>query len=165
MRLRKLYILRRQGSIAKHLDLRAGTRIGIVYAHNIESPLARWWKPPEVLSCHRGHLAPFVPVHRRLWSLHIARGPRLNFNETKHIRIPSDQVDFPAAARRTKIARHHLIPQLSQMEVRVLLPMRAGPLMPRPRVSRKHPPRNPIQAVNDRSRETGGQHERYRAAL
>src|SRR5207245_4298207 len=98
--LRKPRILRRPGGIPKNFDLRlAGPRLGIVYAYNIESPLARRWEPPPILSCHGRDFASFVPVHSRLRRLDIARRARLNFNETKHIRIPSDQVDFSPALR------------------------------------------------------------------
>ena len=130
----------------------------IVYAYNIESPLARWWKPPQVLPRHLRNFAPFVPVHRGLRGLYVARRPSLNFNETKNIRFPADQVNFSPATRRPEIALHHHISQLSQVEVCVFFPVRTGALVPGPRISREHPPRNPIQAVNDRSRENGGKH-------
>jgi hypothetical protein len=159
MRLRKSCILRRQGSITKHFDLWAGIRTPIVYAYDIESPLARGRKPPQVLPRHLRNLAPFVPVHRRLRGLYIARGPSLNFNETKNISVPANQVDLPAATRRPEIALHHHISQLSQVEVCVFFPVRTGALVPGPRISREHPPRNPIRAVNDRSRENGGKHD------
>ena len=86
----KPHILRRQGSIAKHFDLRAGPKIFIVYAYNIESPLARRWHPPQVFPRYLGYLAPFVPIDGRLGSFYVARRPRLNFDETKNIRVPAD---------------------------------------------------------------------------
>src|ERR1700722_5622064 len=48
----KPHILRRQRSIAKYFDLRGGTKICIVSAYNIESPLARWWQPPQIFPRH-----------------------------------------------------------------------------------------------------------------
>src|SRR5260370_34676937 len=110
----KVGMLSRQGSIAEHVKLRAGTKIFIVYAYNIESPLAHWWQSPQVFAQHLGDLAAFVPVHGGLRGLHIARRSCLNFNKTKHIRIPADQVDFPTATRRAEIARHHHITRLPQ---------------------------------------------------
>src|SRR5579859_3422215 len=93
---RKLDILRRQRSVAKHLNLRAGTKVRIVYAHNIESPLARGWQPPHILSSYGGHLSSLMTVYCRLRSLHLQRCTGLNFNETKNISIPTDQVDLAA---------------------------------------------------------------------
>src|ERR1700735_2982906 len=70
--LSKLHILRRHGSITKYFDLRAGVKTIIVYAYNIDSPLARWWKPSTVLSCNFCDFPPFVMVHRRLGGFHVA---------------------------------------------------------------------------------------------
>src|SRR5580658_6693448 len=45
----KTDILRREGGIAKYFDLRlAGRRLRIVYAHNVEPPLARRWLAAQV---------------------------------------------------------------------------------------------------------------------
>jgi len=99
-----------------------------------------------------------MAVHCRLWGLHILRCPRLNFNKTKNIRVPADEIDLSAVTWRAEIARHNRIAQLSQVEVSVFLTLRAGALMSRPRVSREHVHRNPIEAVNNRSREAGGKH-------
>jgi hypothetical protein len=64
--------------------------MGIVYAYNIESPLARRRQPPKVFPRYPGYLTPFVPIDGRLGSFHVARRPRLNFNETKNIPVPAD---------------------------------------------------------------------------
>jgi len=80
--------------------------------------------------------SPFVPVYGRLRRLHIARRPSLNFNETKNIRVPADQVDLSPAARRPEIALDHHIAQLPQVEVCVFFALSAGALMPRPRIRR-----------------------------
>jgi hypothetical protein len=132
--------------------------MGIVYAHDIESPLARWWEPPQVLSCHLRYFAPFVPVYRRLSGLYVARGPRLNFNKAKNICVPANQVDLAAAARRAEVSRHHRVSQLPQMEVRRFFAARASLLMPRPRVRREHVQPHPIQTIDNRSRERCGEH-------
>ena len=161
--MRKRNILRRQGSVAKHFNLRAGTKVGIVYAYNIESPLARWWQPPKVFPRYLGHLAPFVPVHGGLGSLHIPRCPSLNFNKTKHISIPANQVDFASILRRTKIARHDHIAQLPQMEERFLFAIRTGAEVSRPRIRRQDSLTNPIQPANDRSRDYGRKHSGNRS--
>jgi hypothetical protein len=114
------------------------------------------------LARHLRNLAPFVPVHRRLWSLYVARGPRLNFNETKNIFVPADQIDLSSAPRRPEVALHHHISKLPQVEVCVFFAMSSDALVPRSRVGRKHTPRNPIQTVNDRSRENYGKHDEWR---
>jgi len=79
-------ILRRQGGISKNFNLRlAGFGLPVVYADHIESPLARRWKAPQILSHHHRDLAPLMPVNRRFPGLHIARRPRFNFHEAKDI--------------------------------------------------------------------------------
>ncbi len=160
MGLRKLHILRRQGSIAKHFDLRTGTKMRIVYAYNIESPLARWWLPSQIFSCHLRHLAPFMTVYGRLRSFHIVRRPRFNFNKTKNILVPADQVDFPSATWRAKIARHHHVSQLPQVEERLFLAVRPDAQVPWPLIGGQHPLSHPIQAMNDRLRDNGREHGR-----
>ena len=153
--LSKLHILRRHGSIAKYFDLRAGAETIIVYAYNIDSPLTRWWKAPTVLSCDLRQFPAFVIVHRGFRSFHVARCPCLNFNKTKYIRLPSDQIDFSPAPRGAKIPRHDLIPQPAQMEVCGFLTPRTGTLVTRSRIRGKQACQ-PIQSSNDRLRDLCG---------
>src|SRR5580658_2037192 len=123
----KTDILRREGGIAKHFDLRlAGRRLRIVYAHDVEPPLARRGLAAQVLSCYRGDFAAFVAIHSRLGSLHVARCARLNLNKAKHIGIPTDQVDFSRLSRRTVVAGHDNIPQAAKVEAGVVLPAPSG---------------------------------------
>lgn len=96
--MRKLPILRRQGGILKHFDLRAGMIRFIVYAYNIEPPLARRWQLAPILSRDLRYLPTLMPVDRRLGRLHIMRRAGLNFYKAKDIVIPSDQVDLATAA-------------------------------------------------------------------
>src|SRR5882762_1850536 len=47
----KLSILRREGGVTKHSDLRpADFRFFIIYAHHVEPPLARRWSPTSILA-------------------------------------------------------------------------------------------------------------------
>jgi hypothetical protein len=59
-----------------------------------------------------------VPVDSRFPRLYVARGPRLNFHETKNIVIPSNQINLSPAARRAEVPRHHRVAQLAKMKVR-----------------------------------------------
>jgi hypothetical protein len=163
MRSHKPHILRRQGSIAKHFDLRAGTKICIVYAHNIESPRTRRWQPPQIFPRYLRHLAPFVPIDRGLGSSYIERRASLNFNETKNIGVPPDQVDFTTAARRAKIARHHHVSEFPQMEECGLFAANTSSQVPRPLVCRKHALSQPVQPLNNRSRDSSRKHDRWRS--
>src|SRR5579863_3579516 len=121
MGLHELRILRRQGGVPKHVNLWTGRGTIIVYAYNIESPLARRWALPEKFSRHLRDFPAFVAIHSRHGSLHIDRRTGLNFYETKDIAVPADQVNLAPAARRAKIARHNRVSQLSEMEVRLFL--------------------------------------------
>jgi hypothetical protein len=114
---------------------------------------------------HLRHFAPFVPVYRRLRGLHVQRGTRLNFYETKNVSVPADQVDLSSAARRPEIALHHHIAEFPQVEVRILFPPRADALVPWPRIGREHAVSNPIQAVNDGSRKNSRKHNEQETSL
>lgn len=98
--------------------MRAGRQLFIVYAYNIESPLARWWQTPKVLARDGDKFMPIVPIHRRLRGLYTPRGPGLNLNKTNHIATPSDQVNLSLATRGSEVARHHGVAQLPKVEVR-----------------------------------------------
>src|SRR5580765_6125882 len=154
--MRKLYILRREGGVAKHFNLRAGVTTVIVYAHDVEPPLARRWKPPQVIARHLRHFPSLVPIDSRFRALHIARRPRLNFYKTKHIFLPPDQVDFSTMSRRPKVARNDHITCLSQMEVRIFLTSHAHPQMSRHTTWRKYPVCNPVQGLDHSSSELKG---------
>lgn len=146
--MRKLCILRREGGVAKHFNLRAGVTTVIVYAHDVEPPLARGWKPPQIVARHLRHFPSLVPIHRRFGALHIPRRPRLNLYKTKHIFLPSDQVDLSTMAWRPKVARYDHIAFLSQMEVRILLAPHPHSQMSRPATWRKHPVCKPVQGFD-----------------
>jgi len=130
----------------------------IVYGDDVEPPLARWWKRPQVLSCYFCDLAPLVAIDSRLGGLYIARCAGLNLNKTKNIGVPPDQVDFSMAARRTIVTCHDHVAQLAQVEVSMLLALRAGPQVPRLFIRWKCVLRHPIQTANYASREESGEH-------
>jgi hypothetical protein len=159
-RYNKTDILRREGGIAKYFDLRlAGRRLGIVYAYYVESPLARGWLAAQVLSGYRRHFAAFMAVDGCLGSLHVARRPRLNFNKTKHICIPADQVDFSRLPRRAVVAGHDHIPLAPQMEAGIVLTAPAGALVRRPLVGRQSMPRQPVKAADGGVGKTAGEQD------
>src|SRR5205807_3006733 len=95
----------------------------VVYADNIEAPLARRWTPSQIFPRHSRDLAPLVPVYRCFRSFHVMRCARLNFYETKYICLPPNQIDLSTAPRGAEVARHHRVPQLPQMEVSILFPV------------------------------------------
>jgi hypothetical protein len=156
--MRKLHILRRQGGILKQFDLRAGSTAYIVYAYNIESPLARWWQLAPVFACDFGHFAPLVPVDRRYSGFHIVGCARLNFNKAKDIAVPPDQVDLAPAARGAKVARYHNVTAAPQVEVSVFFAAPAYMQVSRRHSGGEHTLRNPIQAADERFCDSGGKH-------
>src|SRR5579862_8866562 len=126
----EISILRRQAGITKQFDLRlAGFRLFIVYADHIESPLARRWKAAEILARDQFDLPALVAVDGGCSGLHIARGARLHLDKTEHIVVPSDQINFPAAAGRAEIARDHGIAEFSQMKVSRFFAAASGSVM------------------------------------
>src|SRR5205807_8240397 len=102
--------------------LPAGLGLVIVYAYNLEPPLARRWKPTQILPCHRRDLPPFVPVHGRFPGLNLQRSPGFNFNKTENISLPSDQVDLSPTTNRPEVPRHHDVAKPAQKEISVLFP-------------------------------------------
>jgi hypothetical protein len=130
----------------------------IVYAHNIESPLALRWYPPHVLSGHLSDFLPLVSIHRRLRSFHAVRCSGFNLNKTKYIVIPRDQVDLTMTARRAEVSRHDHIPEPAQVEVSVFFPANTRALVHRPPIGGQNAFREPVQTSNDDSSESGGQH-------
>jgi hypothetical protein len=114
---------------------------------------------PPIFPRNLCHFAALVPVDGCFWSAYIKRRTRLNFNETKNVRVPSDQVDFPSATRRAKIARYHHVTQLPQVEECVLFAASAGSLMPRSRIRRQHALSQPVQPMNNRSRDHARKHD------
>jgi hypothetical protein len=151
MDLRKPRILRCEGSISKQFNLRVGTAAAIVYADNIESPLARWWKPLQVIARHFRYFPPLVPVYGRLRRFHVARGARLHLDEADHIMIPGNEVNLSVAARRAEVARHDRVAELPQIEVSIFFATRSGAKMGRAFIRSEKKLRERIQSADDRS--------------
>lgn len=103
----------------------------IVYAHHIEAPLALSGKPAKIVSHHNRNLPPLVLIDGRFAGFHIARAARLHFDKAENIFVPADKVYFPAAARRTEVARDYRVTEFSQMEVRGFLAAATGNLVSR----------------------------------
>ncbi len=89
-----------------------------------------------------------MAVHSRLGSLDIARCSSLNFNKTKNIGVPADQVDFSPLPRRAVVAGHDDVTQPAEMEVSVFFTAPAGALMLRLPVRRQSVLRQPVKAAN-----------------
>jgi hypothetical protein len=142
-------ILRRQGSIAKHFNPRAGGRTAIVYAHNIDSPLAHWWEVTQVLPCHFGYFAAFMPVDSRLWRFYLKRRSCFHFNKAQNILVPSDQVDLSTASRRAVVTCHHGVADFPQMKVGRVLTLPADLMADGCGRRRQEAPRRPIERSDD----------------
>src|SRR5579864_6051737 len=135
--------------MAKYFDLRpAGRRLPIVYAHDIESPLARRWRVSQIFAGHGGDFPPLMPVDGGFGRLHIVGAASLNFNETKYIVVPADQINLSPALRRAKILRHHRVPQLPQMKVGVFFAALPGLLVRGPLVGRQRVLYEPVEGSN-----------------
>jgi len=105
------FILSRQRRITKQLNPRpAGWQTVIVYADHIETPLARRWKPAQILAHHGRYFAPPVAstAATPVFTWRVLRS--LNFHEARQLLLPADQIVSP---RRTEIPRHHGIARLA----------------------------------------------------
>lgn len=120
----------------------------IIYAQDIETPLARRWQMPQVLTCDGDKFVALSPVHRRLRWLNVSCCTSLDLNEAQHIFIPSDQVDLTFTARGAEVAGHHHVAVLSQVEVSVFFAPSPGLLMSRTGVWGKGLVRYPIERAD-----------------
>lgn len=114
-----------------------------------------------VFPSHLRNFPSLVIIDSRLCRLHIACRPRLNFNETKYIAIPPNQVDLASTTGRAIVARDHDITYLAKIEVRVLFSFDAYPQMSRPLIGWKYAEREPVEAPDHRPREEGGKHNDF----
>jgi hypothetical protein len=89
-----------------------------------------------------------MAVHRRFGSLHVNGCSGLNFNKTKNIVVPADQVDFSPLPHRAVVPGDDDVTQLAQMEVSVFFAVPAGALMLRLPVRRQSVPRQPVEAAD-----------------
>ncbi len=87
---RKLHTLRRKGGIPKNFNSRLGRSTHVVYAHDIESPLARGWQLPKVFAYDPRHFPSLVAIHSGFGGLHFMRRSSFNLHKTKHIMFPSN---------------------------------------------------------------------------
>ncbi len=131
----------------------------IIYAHNIEAPLRLRRQMTQIFLCYSIELTAFIAIHSGFGRLHIARRPRLHFDEAQHIPIPADEINLPPPPRRTKISRHHHIAKPPQIEISIFFTATPSPLMLRNFFRLQRVARQPIQRPNGRVRETAGKHE------
>jgi len=95
----------------------------------------------------------FVPIDRSFCALYIARGPSLNFDETKHIFLPSDQIDLATILRRTIVPTYDCVADLPQIEKGILLSARAHTKMRRQSDGSKRLQCTPVQHPEAATRE------------
>jgi len=88
----------------------------VVHADYIEAPLARRRKAAEIIAGHGGDFSALVAVYSRFAGFYVVCSAGFHFHETENVFIPSDQVDFSAAARRAEISRDHGIAEFAQMK-------------------------------------------------
>jgi hypothetical protein len=84
-----------------------------------------------------------------LGGLYIARCPCLNFNKTKYIAIPADQVNFAPVTWSPVVPGNHQVTEFPQMEVGVFLAATPGSLVFRSLVGRESVPGDPIETSDD----------------
>src|ERR1700678_1278123 len=124
----------------------------IVYAYNIESPLARRWKAAEVFVHDCRHFTAFMPIHRSFCRLYVMCAPCFDLHKTKNIFFPTDQIDLAAATRRAEVSNYHGIAQLPEVEISCFLASAAGALVRRRLVGRQNKLCQPVQGAKGRVR-------------
>jgi hypothetical protein len=82
-------------------------------------------------------------------------GPRLDLDETEHISVPPDEINFSMMPCRTEIACDHDVTAMPKIEVSVFLAAPSGAKIGRPlRVLHRILTGNAIKTANDRLHET-----------
>jgi hypothetical protein len=155
---RNLHRLCRKGGIPKHFNLRVGRPTLVVYAYDIESPLARRWQQSQVFPHYLRYFPPFVAIYSRFRRLHITRPTRLNLDKTKNIVFPCDQVDLSPAAWCPEVAGYDLVAQSPEVKVSGYFPTLSCALMCRTPVRWKQSHGKAFQTSHDRLRNAGGKH-------
>ncbi len=113
---------------------------------------------PQVIPRHLRDLQPLMTIDSRLGGLYIARRPCLNFNKTKHIAIPADQVNFATVTWSPVVPGNHQVAEFPQMEVGVFLASPPSSLVCRSLVGKEGMLGNPIETSDDGAGNGGGQH-------
>jgi hypothetical protein len=119
--------IRREG-VLEQLKLRLSGLL-IIYADYIEAPLTRRGRVTQVIAGYGGQGAAFVAVHGGFGGFHVASGAGLDLDEAKHVFVPTDQVNFSTAMRRTEIAGHHDVAMSAKVEVGVFFAAASGALV------------------------------------
>jgi hypothetical protein len=136
-------LLHREG-VLKQLERRLAGLRSIIYGNDVETPLARKCHMPQVIACDSGQCPLLVAIHGRFGWLDIASGARLDLDETQHILVPANEVDFSSVMRRPEISRHHYVSTTAQVKVRIFFASLTGALMLRALVRGKGAFRQPI---------------------
>ena len=124
------FILRHYEGIFEQFNTRRRRRGFIVNGDHVETPW-HFREAAKVSARHSCQLAPFFMVDGSLGRLHIMGSPGFDFNETKNLAVPADEIDLPTTARRTIIAGDHHIALLSEVEVGIFFTPAADLLMQR----------------------------------
>jgi hypothetical protein len=100
-----------------------------------------------------------MTIDSRLGGLYITGSPCLNFNKTKHIAIPADQVNLASVTWGPVVPGNHQVTKFPQMEVGVFLAATASPLMLRSPICREDVSGGPIEAADNRAGDRGWKHD------
>ena len=100
----------------------------------------------------------FVPIHGGFGGLYVVGGAGLDLDETEHVLVPADQVDFAAPVGRAKIAGNHDVAVSPQVEVGVFLASPAGAEVFSDVVRRQGTAGDPVEDANRGVSKAAGEH-------
>src|SRR6266550_6189919 len=83
----------------------------------------------KIISNHDSDVMALLAVHGCGGRLDIVRGPRLDFDETEHVSVPPDEINFPMMSCAAEVACDHDVTATSQVEVCVFLAAPSGAKM------------------------------------
>src|ERR1700746_3039949 len=106
----------------------------VIDRDHVKTPLRRLRKlalrkQSKIVANYNADRPALLAIHRRLCRLNIVCGAGLDFDETKHVFVPPDEINLSMMPCRTKIPRHHHLTTPPQVEISIFLTATAGAVM------------------------------------
>src|SRR5579862_85634 len=97
-------------------------------------------------------------IHSGFGWFNVTSRAGFHFHKAQHVFVPSDQVDFTAMMRGTKVPRDHNVAASTQKKVRVFFAALACPLMFGSLVSAQSVIRKPVKSTDSRVSDATAEH-------
>ena len=117
----------------------------IIYAHHVETPLARGWHTAQILARDQADFALFVAVDGHFGGLDVARNASPHFDKREDVLVPADQINFATPPRSPEIGLHYHVTQGTQIEISIFFFAPAGMQVRGTLIGRQSLDRKPVE--------------------